>query len=174
MAKFKRKKKLINSRLQLRLIGVFLAVSCVASLFQVILLNRSLLELAKELTTDGDRMLGFLPGILASNVLMTVGVLGPLTFLVGLLVTHRIAGPAFNMTRYCQALARGEDPGACRIRSDDELWELCDALNAAVTRLRQEPQVAQPATQAEPEVAGLVPEGKEEGERAAAPSPSDS
>ncbi len=138
MQHFKRKKKLINSRLQLKLIGVFLGVSCVASLFQVVLLNRSMMSLAQHLPQEGDRLLGQLPGILLTNIVLTIGVLCPLTFLVGLLVTHRVAGPAYRMTQHCKAVARGQDVGPCRIRKDDELWELCDALNEALDHLRSE------------------------------------
>lgn len=156
MTKFTRKKKLINSRLQLKLIGVFLGVSCVASMFQVVLLNRAMLELSGQLPADGDRLLGHLPEILTTNVLLTFGVLAPLTFLIGLLVTNRVAGPAFNMTRHCRRIANGEDPGPCRIRKDDELHELCNALNAALTRLRADGTAPPPAVEGQQEPESLV------------------
>ena len=135
MQKTARRKKLVDSRLQLRLIGVFLCVSCVASLFQVVQLNRALVALSERLEVDGDTVMAELPGILEANVLWTMGALFPLTFLVGLLVTHRIAGPAFRMRQHCLAIARGEETGPCRIRERDELGDLCDALNAAVAAL---------------------------------------
>ena len=163
MAKFKRKKKLINSRLQLKLIGVFLAVSCVASLFQVVMLNRSMMNLATRLPSDGDLLLSFVPSILITNVLLTFAVLAPLTFLIGLLVTHRVAGPAYNMTRYCESIARGETPGPCRIRTDDELWELCNALNAAITRLRNDspaPTSPEPRISPNPPLPTTQPDAK--------------
>ena len=171
MAGIHRKKKLINSRLQLRLIGVFLAVSCVASLFQVVLLNRSMMDLAQRLPGDGDLLLGHLPTVLLVNIGLTFAVLAPLTFLIGLAVTHRVAGPAYNMTRYCQALARGEEPGPCKVRDKDELQDLCAALNAAVARLREDDGAAA-APGVEPP--SLVAEGEVEREEAgSAPSPSE-
>ena len=49
MAKFSRKKKLINSGLQLKLVSAFLAMAVVAALFQVVLLNTSLLSLTEDM-----------------------------------------------------------------------------------------------------------------------------
>ena len=46
------------------------------------------------------------------------------------------------MQEYCKALARGEELGPCRIRKDDELWDLCDALNDAVDALRAQATTA--------------------------------
>ncbi|MAG62963.1 MAG: hypothetical protein QGI93_05145 [Planctomycetota bacterium] len=159
----KRKKKLINSRLQLKLIGVFLAVSCVASLFQVVLLNRSMMDLAQHLPSDGDRLLSRVPEILAMNVFLTIAVLGPLTFLIWLLVAHRVAGPAYNMTRFCEAIARGEQRRPCRIRDDDELQDLCKALNAAIERVRED-SASQQSSESLGEAPSLVSEEVPEAE----------
>lgn len=131
-----RKKKLINSGLQLKMIAVFLFLSCIAALFQVILLNRSILSLAKHMPTDGDIMMSELPGLLVGNMAMTLGVLMPMMLVVGVLITHRIAGPIYRFERYLEAVARGEQNGPCSIREDDELQPLCDKLNAAITHLR--------------------------------------
>lgn len=171
MANFKRKKKLINSRLQLKMIGVFMAISCVACMFQVVMLNRSMMSLAERLPTDGDRLLGFLPSVLMTNVGMTICVLTPLTFLIGLLVTHRVAGPAYNMTRYCEAIARGEDRGPCKVRDDDELKDLCDALNAAIERVRSEASATSEAPQLD-EAPSLIRE-EQAPEKAPAPAEQD-
>ena len=142
MAKFKRKKKLINSSLQLKMIAVFMGIAATTSLFQVVLLNSALTGIAKDLPEAGDLLLRELPRIMLTNVGLTVGVLVPLMFAIGLLLTHRIAGPAYRMQEYCKALARGEELGPCRIRKDDELWDLCDALNDAVDALRAQATTA--------------------------------
>jgi signal peptidase II len=136
MANSKRKKKLINSPLQLKMIAVFMSIAATTSLFQVVLLNSALTRVAKDLPEAGDQLLRELPRIMLMNVGLTAAVLVPLMFAIGLLVTHRIAGPALRMQTYCEAVARGEATGPCRIRKDDELWDLCDALNAAIDTLR--------------------------------------
>lgn len=133
-----RKKKLINSALQLKMISAFLFLSCISALFQVVLLNRSIMGLAKLMETDGDVMLAQMPGLLVSNLILTLGVLLPMMLLVGILVTHRVAGPIYRFEQHLGAIARGEDPGVCRIRDDDELHELCAIINRAVAELKSQ------------------------------------
>lgn len=136
MTTFKRKKKLINSSLQLKMIAVFTGIAATTSLFQVVLLNSALTGLARDMPEAGDQLIRELPRIMISNVGLTAGVLVPLMAAIGLLITHRIAGPAYRMQQHCRAIARGEDVGHCRIRKDDELVDLCEALNSAVDALR--------------------------------------
>jgi hypothetical protein len=136
MANYKRKKKLINSTLQLKLVGSFLAVACLASLFQVLILNNSMMGIVSRNSGAGDELLASLPGIMARNVLLTLGVLAPLMFTVGVLITHRVAGPAYRMETYLRQIAReGRVASRCRIRKGDELRGLCDALNDALAAL---------------------------------------
>ena len=140
MANFKRKKKLINSALQLKMIAVFMGIAATTSLFQVVMLNSALTGVARDLPEAGDQLLQAVPRIMLTNVGLTLAVLVPLMFAIGLLITHRIAGPAYRMQTYCKAIAAGEELGPCRIRKDDELWDLCDALNEAVDALRARQQ----------------------------------
>ena len=146
MTKFKRSKKLINSSLQLKMIAVFMGIAATTSLFQVVLLNSALTGLARDLPEAGDLLLRELPRIMIVNVGLTVGILVPLMFAVGLLVTHRIAGPAYRMLQHCKAIARGDQVGPCKIRKDDELWDLCDALNEALDALRAKGTVGEAST----------------------------
>jgi nitrogen fixation/metabolism regulation signal transduction histidine kinase len=138
MSETKRNKKLIQISLQLKLVMVFVSLSCLAALFQVVALNRSVMRLATRMPTDGERMLAELPDVLSANLLITVLVLVPLTITVGVLVTHRVAGPVFRFEEHLKAIARGEDPGRCELREGDELQELCQCINAAVERLRNQ------------------------------------
>ena len=59
---------------------------------------------------------------------------------VGILVTFRVAGPVYRFEQHLGSLARGEDPGTCRIRKGDELQDLCASINAAVETLRGQGQ----------------------------------
>ena len=138
MPTYSRKKKLVNVSLQIKLISVFLCVSLIASLFQVVLLNRALVGLGELVPEASDTLLAHLPSVLTTNLVLTLAVLFPLTFLVGVLVTHRVAGPAFRLQQHCLKLARGEEPGRCYLRKDDELQELCDAMNRAFEALGNE------------------------------------
>ena len=131
-----RKRKLINSGLQLKLITTFLLVACVASLFQVLLLNRSLLNMARSMDSNGQAVLAQLPQLLFNNLLLTMVVLVPVMVVVGMLVTHRVAGPIYRFQKHFEAIANGEQVRPCKIRQGDELQELCSKINAAVDRLQ--------------------------------------
>lgn len=132
----KRKQKLVKSRLQLRMTAVFLAVACASAMFQVVLLNWSLLRFARDYGVESGELLEGLPGMLGTNLALTALVLVPAILFFGIQVTHRIAGPIYRFERYLEDVAAGTETGSCRIRDTDELQELCDKLNRAVTTLR--------------------------------------
>jgi len=133
----RRKKKLIKSRLQLKLVSAFLAMAVVASLFQVILLNTSLLKLTEDLGVQTTDVITRFSSVLVRNLLITLGVLVPFMFLFGILITHRIAGPVYKFERYLDAVIRGDEEGECRLRKGDDLQELCERINRAVAVLKQ-------------------------------------
>ena len=49
--KYKRTRKLINKRLQLKMVGVFAAIGCVSALFQIVLINSSLLDIRAKISS---------------------------------------------------------------------------------------------------------------------------
>ena len=136
----KRRRKLIDSRLQFRTIGAFVSISAVAMTFQVVLLNQALVDLSVELGPQGGSVLARTPEILGRTLIGSTLVLLPLSYLAGILITHKIAGPAYRMRQHCKAVARGEHPGPCKLRSGDELQDLCDALNEALDATITEPE----------------------------------
>jgi hypothetical protein len=136
MASYKRKKKLIQPRLQLRLIFTFLGVALLALLLQFLLFGAMISDLASELPQDGPLLQDRIPGFTLLVFGISLGVLLPMTVCVGVLVTFRIAGPLYRFEQHLKAIARGEDPGVCRIRREDELQEFCKTLNAALDKLR--------------------------------------
>ncbi len=134
---FKRKKKLINSKLQLHIVAIFASLACLSALFQVLILNRSILVLAERTGESASRIASELPSVLFGNLILTLAVLMPLMLVVGVLVTHRIAGPVYRFEQHMKAIARGENPGVCRIRKGDELQELCVAINQAMATMEK-------------------------------------
>jgi len=157
MGRFRRTRKLIRTELQLKLVLVFLVVSFACVMFQVLLLNRSILALSRGMVVERDILLDGLPRLFVQNLAITSVVLLPLTFLIGILATHRIAGPIYRFEQYLAAVARGEDPGPCRIRKRDELQDLCKRINEAVAALRRDAHATAP-----PEPAAGSPEPEAE------------
>ncbi len=142
MSYHKRTKRLVKSGLQLKLILTFVGLACVASLFQVILLNRAVTFVAAQMPRDGGVLLGELPGVLRSSVLLSLSVLVPVTIGVGLVLTHRLAGPIYRFETYLRGIVSGEQNGRCKIRDGDELQEFCELLNDAISKLRTEAREA--------------------------------
>lgn len=147
MSPYKRRKKLIQPRLQLRLIFTFLGVALLALLLQFLLFGATIAALASDLPQDGPVLLDRIPQYTLLVFGISLCILLPMTLCVGVIVTFRIAGPLYRFEQHLLAVARGEDPGVCRIRRDDELQDFCKTLNAALDRLRSARPLEVPGAQ---------------------------
>ena len=58
------------------------------------------------------------------------------TLWVSIRYTHRIYGPLVSIYRYLDDVAGGGDPAPLQLRDRDQLGELAERLNAAVTKLK--------------------------------------
>jgi hypothetical protein len=132
-----RRDRLVRPRLQLRLILAFLAVAATALLLQFALFTTVVTKYAAELPQDGTLLVEQSAELSITILLISLGVLLPLCFFVGVLVTFRVAGPLYRFEKHLETVARGEDPGTCRIRKGDELHAMCDVLNRALETMRR-------------------------------------
>lgn len=135
--KIKRRIKLIQPRLQLRMIAVFAGVALTSLLLQFLLFAQMLSRLAVRLPNDALIVLSELRGELISVLFVSLVVLLPLMFAIGVLVTFRVAGPVYRLETYLGQVAAGERPADCRLRKGDELMDLCAAVNEATRPLRE-------------------------------------
>lgn len=134
--KHKRRIKLIQPRLQLRLTAIFAGVSLTSLLLQYLLFMQMLSKLAIQLPNDALLLLSEMRGELLSVLAFSLAVLLPLMFSVGVLVTFRIAGPVYRLEKYLREVADGGQPADCRLRKGDELKQLCELVNDATRPLR--------------------------------------
>lgn len=139
MAKYKRRKKLINPRLQLWMTSVFLGLTALSLLMQLMLFMLLMSQVALTLPNDGDFMWDQINERLYFVIGVSFAVFLPLTLLVGILTTFRVAGPVFVFHRFLANIRAGNDPGVLRLRNGDKLNDLADALNEtyAVIRARE-------------------------------------
>jgi hypothetical protein len=133
----RRRKKLIEPRLQLKFSLAFLATAFLLVMVQAIVLAFLLQRVADRLPNDGLALQAEAPRVLLYSFLATFALLAPLSLAVGVRTTHPVVGPIYRFRVYLGQLARGERPGPCRIREDDELQDLCALLNEATAPLRQ-------------------------------------
>lgn len=127
-------RKLIQRSFQLRLIGKFVGLAALALVLQFLLLGWLLSD---ALRGAGDAAVTEqVPTIVLKTLGFSVAVLLPILFGLGVLLTHRIAGPIYRFESYLRSLAQGEQLGPCQIRDGDELAALRDAINQVAERVR--------------------------------------
>jgi hypothetical protein len=134
----RRRFRLIRPRLQLRLIGAFFGVSALSLVLQYLVFVRVLAAAAQRLPTDGELLMPALHGDLLFVLALSFGLLAPATFVIGVLVTHRVAGPVYRFETWLKQVLAGETRADCRLRQGDELTELCELLNRATATVRAE------------------------------------
>jgi hypothetical protein len=136
---YRRRVRLIRPKLQMRLMASFLGVAVLALSLQYMVFLRVLAAAALELPHDGAILMGEIAAHL--GLVFVVSLLGllPATFVVGLLVTHRVVGPLYRFETYLAQLLAGDTKEPCRIRKGDELQELCDLINRSTEALRAAP-----------------------------------
>lgn len=137
MTKYRRSVRLIQPRLQLKLVLTFLGMAMLAMTLQFLLLAASLVALAGDLPNDGVAMQQELPERLLWIIGLSFGVCLPLIFCVGVVITFRIAGPLYRFEKFLESVRKGEKPADCRLRKGDELQGLCTLINAATAPLRR-------------------------------------
>jgi signal transduction histidine kinase len=133
----RRKKKLIEPRIQIRFALTHITTSALAALVQAIIVSYLLMRIADGLPNDGMELKSQLPDILAGSLLVTVLLLVPLTLIVGISSSHKIVGPLYRFRQYLTKLRAGEKTEPCKIREDDELQDFCELLNAVTEPLRR-------------------------------------
>lgn len=163
----RRSRKLIDRSLQLRLVGTFVAVGCVAILFQVILMNQSVLQLGRSLGNPGEQVIRQGPSMLLRTLLITMAVLIPVTLGIGILVTHRVAGPAYRMRSYLESVAENGVPDyPCKVREGDELQDLCEQVNQAILAFQGGPKAQEDRQEESNEPLPPLPQVSEDAESA--------
>ena len=133
----RRKKRLIEPRLQLRFSMIFLTSAALAALVQSITFSFLLMKTADRLPNDGLELKSSLMDVLAASFFVTLAILVPLTMAVGITATHKVVGPLYRFRVFLTDLAAGRRPADCKIREGDELQDLCALLNQATEPLRQ-------------------------------------
>jgi hypothetical protein len=136
MPPYRRRFRLIRPGLQLRLIGAFFGISALSLVLQYFVFLRVLSHAAEKLPSDGALLLPAVHTDLLLVLGLSFGLLAPATFVIGVLVTHRVAGPLYRFETYLRQVLAGEMRAPCRLRHGDELNELCELINRATQSAR--------------------------------------
>ena len=132
-----RGKKLIRPGLQLRLVGAFVGLAAVAMMLQFLFLGTRLVGALRELEGPGGQLAAQVPGMLLQVFAVSVALLLPIIFVMGITLTFKIAGPVHRFHLFLDSVAEGRQIGPCKIRKTDQLHDLCEAINRATEPLRR-------------------------------------
>jgi len=125
---------LIKREMQIRITGKFVFFALISSLLSGIMVYLTLWPtLSKLIPPD------VFP-ILQANIVFTLFCAGVpivlLIFVSGIIITHRIAGPIYNIEDKLDKAIRGEDIGLICLRKGDELQELAEKVNTLLQKLK--------------------------------------
>jgi signal peptidase II len=144
MATNRRRIKIIRPKLQMKLTLTFVGLTILALMLQFMVFVRTMTNIAVSLPSDHEVLMDAVPEELIQSLLLTFCVVIPLIFLVGTLLTFRIAGPVYRFEAYIKQILRGENPGECKLRKGDELNELCGLINQVTLPVREKLQPGEP------------------------------
>jgi len=134
---YKRRRYIVRKELQLKYVGLILTVvllSAVVAGYTIYYNSWALL---------GDKLASVYPqGRLAQifrtvNIRLVVNLIFVSMFCVGIgiLTSHKIAGPVFRMVRFLNNVAEGDYTKRVHLRKGDQLQDLAEAINKVVDKL---------------------------------------
>ena len=136
MKKQLRIRRLIKPEVQLYLALSFLGIAALSLLFQFVLFSREVSRVAATMEADaGIAFEGLGEGLLHSFWVSFLVVL-PLTFVTGVLLTFRVAGPLHRFHLFLSDVRDGRESRPCVLRQKDKLQDFCELLNEVTAPLR--------------------------------------
>ncbi len=136
--KFVRRQYIVSPKFQLRYIGVILLIMFATSaLCSYVVYYNSLVLLGEKLANVYPQ--GRLVAILKTvnvRVLGSIILVSPLVVFLGLVLSHRIAGPISRMERFLSSVASGDLTGRLTLRPKDELIPLANGINTVVETIK--------------------------------------
>ncbi len=135
---------LLDTSLQLRLASYLVAVATALSMALGWLLWRAYRETSRVIALGDPEVGDSIAQALASEdrwriVAVAVGLAGVLLclLLAAVVITHRIAGPAFVIGRTCRKVAEGDLTPPRKLRSNDLLVDLAEDVAGMIDSLRE-------------------------------------
>jgi len=128
---FRRRKYIIQKGLQFRYIGLVFTLALIASLVT------GWTVFATGWHFLGEKLASVYPQgrlvyvVRATNLALIRNLLliSPLIFILGLLFSHRIAGPVYRISKTLEDISKGNLGLKIRLREGDELVDLADMIN---------------------------------------------
>ncbi len=138
MKKRKIRNYLISKDIQLRITLKFVIPAICFSVLSGLSVFFTLWPTIAKLTPEaGEIEQYFRITILYMLALNSFGILCLITA-VGIVITHRIAGPVYRMQQHLERVLQGEKIGLIQLRREDEFHELAETINQVLEQKNQE------------------------------------
>ncbi len=135
--KFKKRIYLVNREFQLRYARAAVLVAFASSLLTLFTVLWPLYQF---------RIIRF-PDFLPTPFLVAIGIAAIANFILiagaGILLTHRVAGPIFNIVRHLNRMEEGSPLMQIRVRAEDDLQFLVRNLNAFIAATKSRDELSQ-------------------------------
>ena len=128
--------RLINPRLQHRMVGAFVGLAVLAMLLQFLFLGARLTHVASTIPDGGAELATEVPLVLVKVLLVSLIALIPIIYAFGVRITFKLAGPIYRFESFLRAVSEGTQVEECRIRRKDQLHDLCRQINEATAMAR--------------------------------------
>ena len=129
--KFKRTKYWVSGRFQGKFVGlILLLIFLTAALCSYVIYYTSMISFGEKLASiyPQGRLVSVINTINV-RIMITLLLVTPLVALIGIFLSHKIAGPIVRMERFMGDMASGNFTGKLVLRKGDELFMLADAIN---------------------------------------------
>jgi len=126
---------LINERMQLTLTIRFLILSVIFTIFIGMLMFFVIWPVVRIYIPPA--LVTVLIQQLISKLYSTSFILLIIIAGFSIILTHRIAGPVYNLEKTLDRLNQGEDVNLIKLRDGDELQELATKINKVITCMKQ-------------------------------------
>lgn len=132
----RRRKKFIESELQLRIVFMILLISILALLINLQMSLTSVWSISAGAFTSVENALDQVQKGLVMKFLITAVLTIPLCISAGILFSFRFAGPIYKFKKYFRELVHSRWDERCRLRKGDDLKDLCEAINDGLEQFR--------------------------------------
>jgi methyl-accepting chemotaxis protein len=133
----RRKKKLIRSDLQIKIVFITLFVASLVLLINFQMSLAALWSISIQPVGTVESALDQIRHVMVKKFLISVAMAIPLAVSVGILYSFKFSGPIYRFKKYFLELVTGRWDERCSLRKGDDLKDVCDSINAAVGTLRE-------------------------------------
>ncbi len=137
---YRRKHYIVRKKFQLKYVGLIVAAVLLSVLISgyTIYYNSWVLLGSKLANVYPQGMLMQIFRSVNTRLVVTMVFVTMLCAGIGILASHRIAGPVFHMIRFLGSVTNGDYSKRLHLRKKDELQDLAEAINKLVDKLESE------------------------------------